>query len=370
MIDIVLGTAFGDEGKGQCVHSLATSDSLVIRFSGGHQCGHTAVTEQGLRHIFSQFGAGTFRGAATYLSEYCTVFPTAFFNEFEALQSLNIEFPDFYLHPLAMVTTPYDLAFNRALSMITGHGTCGVGFGTTLQRNEDFYHLYVNDLLNPYMTDTKMSMIRRYYDEKVRSLNISSRITYENELETAMNQWNESLSFFSGFVKVKKLSDIEHRFEHYIFEGSQGILLDQHFGFFPHVTRSNTTSINALEMIRKSPVLSKEVISTYYVSRCYQTRHGNGPFPDTETVELVNLHTESNHENDWQGIFRIARLDFGLLQHALNCDIIQNDMGRKILIVTCLDQLKESELFMQEFHQSRIEQLFDEVHFKDRPDWE
>ena len=368
MIRIVLGTAFGDEGKGQCVHALAHKDTLVIRFSGGHQCGHTVHVNNRLKHVFAQFGAGTFRGAATYISQYCTVFPVAFLNEQRALQSLTGDFPNYYVHPMAMLTTPYDLAFNRALSMITGHGTCGVGFGTTLQRNEDFYNLYVNDLKTPYVFDTKTAFIKRYYEEKVKTLNMSSQITYENELETAMETWEESLDFYRRFITVETLDAIIPQYKDFIFEGSQGILLDQHFGFFPHVTRSNTTSQNAMEIIRSSGLSNEEII-TYYVSRCYLTRHGTGPFPDGDFVELIRTENESNTENDWQGVFRTAKPDFSLIKHAIRCDKIYNPASKKRLIFTCLDQLKERDAFERDLAKSGLLSVVEEIEVKDRVDW-
>jgi len=369
MINIVLGTGFGDEGKGQCVHALAHPGALVIRFSGGHQCGHTVTTREGLRHVFAQFGAGTFRGAATYISSYCTVFPIAFLNEYKALQLLNVDFPNYYVHPMAMLTTPCDLAFNRALSMITGHGTCGVGFGTTLQRNEDFYNLYVNDLKTPYVFDTKMNFIGKYYEEKVKTLNMSSQITYENELEVAMENWEESLDFYRRFVRIELLDRIIPDYKDYLFEGSQGIVLDQHFGFFPHVTRSNTTSQNAMEIIGDSLLKGLE-ISTSYVSRCYQTRHGNGPFSDENRIELLHTETESNQENDWQGVFRTAKLDFSLIEHAIHCDEIYNYRSKKYLVLTCLDQLKDREAFERELAKSNLLSVVERIQMKDREDWQ
>ena len=369
MINIILGAAFGDEGKGQCVHALAHSETLVIRFSGGHQCGHTVTSKDGLRHVFAQFGAGSFRGAATYISQYCTVFPIAFLNEYKTLQVLNIDFPKYFVHPMVMLTTPFDLAFNRALSMVTGHGTCGVGFGTTLQRNEDFYNLYVNDLKNRYVYNTKMSFIKKYYEEKIKSLNMSSQITYENELDVAMESWKECLDFFRSFVTVELFNRTTSGYKDYIFEGSQGILLDQHFGFFPHVTRSNTTSLNAMEIIQSS-VLKDMEISTYYISRCYQTRHGNGPFPDNDPIELIHTEDETNIENDWQGIFRTAKSDFSLIKHAINCDGIYNSKSKKYLIFTCLDQLKEREIFEHDLTKSDLLSFVDQIEMKDRVDWE
>jgi adenylosuccinate synthase len=322
-----------------------------------------------MRHIFSQFGAGTFRGAATYISQYCTVFPIAFLNEYRMLERLKSNLPAYYVHPLAMLTTPYDLAFNRVLSMITGHGTCGVGFGTTLQRNDDFYNLYTNDLYTPFVFNTKMAFIRKYYAEKIRQMDANSQVTYENELEASMKVWEGSLAFYRSFIRPTTFENLISDYKDFIFEGPQGILLDQHFGFFPHVTRSNTTSQNAMEMIRHS-ALKKQEITTHYLSRYYQTRHGNGPFPGGEAVELIHTELETNQENDWQGVFRTAQLDFSLIEHAINCDKIYNPSSKKHLVLTCLDQLKDRVGFEEKLKNSAILDFVDEIEMKDCMNWE
>ncbi len=367
-INIVLGAGFGDEGKGQCVHALSGPDTLVVRFSGGHQCGHTVVSQPGVKHIFSQLGAGTFRGAATYISEYCTVFPVGLFNEYKAFQVHNADISGYYVHPMAFVTTPYDLAFNRAVSIVNRHGTCGVGFGTTIQRNEDYYNLFVLDLQTPYVYDTKLKLIRKYYEDKVTRLNMNSQITYEEELEAAMENWEESVDFYRRFIRIASFNEIVFNYKEVVFEGSQGILLDQHFGFFPHVTRSHTTSLQAMKIIEESPLVNP-FIQTNYISRCYQTRHGNGPFSD-ETVELINTESESNLENDWQGTFRTASLDFSLVEHAIRCDGIRNFSKNKRLVFTCLDQLKDPDSFVLGLKKHEFFRLVQKTDFKSAPDWD
>ncbi|WP_128330438.1 adenylosuccinate synthetase [Apibacter sp. HY039] len=368
MIHIVLGTGFGDEGKGQCVHSLSDKNTLVIRFSGGHQCGHTVISESGKRHIFSQFGSGSFRNASTYISEFCTMYPIGLFEEYNTLKNKLSSELKMYVHPMVNITTPFDLAYNRTISMINGHGTCGVGFGATLERSEEFYNLYANDLFTPYIYNTKFSLIEKYYKEKVRKLNMSSQIIYEQEVCHAMEGWKESIEFFQQFCKIHVLSEIHLKYKHMVFEGSQGILLDQNFGFFPHVTRSNTTSKNALEIIGENQFHNKE-ISTWYVSRCYQTRHGNGPFSDSDSIKLKNTSEETNQANNWQGNFRISKLDFSLIKHSLTCDKIYNMSSRKNLIFTCMDQLIEKELFMKELEDSLLQDSVEKIYFKSQPDW-
>jgi len=84
---IVVGLGYGDEGKGLTTDFLCGQSKfpLVIRFNGGHQAGHTVVTKDGVRHVFSSFGAGTLRNAPTYWSRYCTFSPAYLLYELESL---------------------------------------------------------------------------------------------------------------------------------------------------------------------------------------------------------------------------------------------------------------------------------------------
>jgi len=109
-------------------------------------------------------------------------------------------------------------------------------------------------------------------------------------------------------------------------------------GFFPNVTYANTTSKNAIELCKKFNI----PIEMWYVTRCYQTRHGNGWMSETGPVTLMNTKEEINITNPWQGDFRIQEIDYGLLNYAIQIDdIYLSEYGyeiRKNLMVTCLDQ--------------------------------
>ena len=138
---IVLGIGFGDEGKGMTVDRLCShspDDTLVVRFSGGHQVGHTVVRDE-YRHVFSNFGSGTLRGVPTYWSQYCTVEPIGLLRELSILKQENIN-PILYIDAKCPITTPYDIEYNRKIESKNMHGSCGVGFGTTLNEKNNVIH--------------------------------------------------------------------------------------------------------------------------------------------------------------------------------------------------------------------------------------
>ncbi|MBC6993133.1 adenylosuccinate synthetase [Neolewinella lacunae] len=332
---IVLGLGFGDEGKGVVTDWLCRQAQrpLVVRFSGGHQAGHTVVDGAGRSHVFSNFGAGTLAGAATFWSSYCTFHPVGVANEHRALVDLGLA-PVLYVAGLAAVTTPYDLLYNRVLEANQRHGSCGLGFGATVARHAGPHKLHVMDLFDDFVLEQKLGSVAAYY----RQLGVSfAEEVLEQQLEDfyrAVDYCRTAIHCTCGRAHFKNAAD---HYDSLIFEGSQGLLLDQEFGYFPHVTRAHVSSRNALEMIREYGLPEPQV---FYVTRAYQTRHGNGPL----TLEHLapQLHPtpyETNVHNPWQGEQRRSLLDLNQLRYALSADAQYAAGLARQLVVTCLDQL-------------------------------
>lgn len=339
---IVLGLGYGDEGKGLSTDYLCRQADwpLVIRFSGGHQAGHTVVTAEGQRHVFSSLGAGSLAGAATYWSRYCAFAPENFWKEYQALQMTTAgNMPKIYVDALAQVTTPYDVYHNRASEKINAHGSCGMGFGATMERNElTPYRLYVRDLYYPVVLEQKLAAIGEYYRRKVHDPMLVM------DLREVVAGFKEAVQQILPLIEVvEEKVFLEKRiyqlgFDSLIFEGSQGILLDRDFGFFPNVTRAYTTSRNAMELIQNYHLPLPEI---FYITRAYQTRHGKG-FLSNEGLKLSYTPNprETNVYNEWQGQQRVAPLDLDLLNYALDSDRNFSGTAPKNLVITCLDQLK------------------------------
>lgn len=346
---IVVGTQFGDEGKGRTVDYLIqhSEKPIVVRFSGGQNCGHTVINK-GIKHIFSNYGSGTMRGVVTYISEHCTLYLNSIETERKLLISKGFTPPKLLVHPKAMLTTPYDIAYNRMLCKITQHGSCGVGISTTMKRNlETGYKLYANDIKYPKVFLAKLQKIKEYYISLPGfDLNIfNAELGYSEEKFISLIQ--------SDLFDVCDYDVLKHY--NPIFEGSQGIMLDMDHGIFPNVTYANTTSKNALEICNKIGIDSKD-IHTYYVTRCYQTRHGNGWMSNQEPIALINNEEEINVLNDYQGQFKIGELDYEILNYAIKTDLLYHDnkFTNKTLVITCLDQRPD---FC--FDKTKLEYYFD-----------
>lgn len=345
---IVVGLGFGDEGKGLMVDQLSrqSSNALVIRFSGGHQCGHTVVKDDGTRHVFSQFGSGTLSGAKTFYSKNCTVEPVGLVKEYNVLKGLGLT-PVIYIDPLAPVATPFDMAYNQLLEEKMRNGSCGVGFGATIERHEYGVKLFVKDLKYPTILLQKLCAIEEYYylkkephlRKKFESRKVFDMITSFGRSAALMFDFAEMMDEDDAF-KIR-YSGIED----YIFEGNQGILLDAEHGFFPNVTRSSTTTKLALDMIKRHHLDLPEI---YYMSRAYSTRHGNGWLPGEGEIEINPNPKETNVSHDWQGEFRAAPLNLELFKYALETDKACSTVTEhceKNIVFTCVDQLKSTKAF-------------------------
>lgn len=307
MINIVLGTFFGDEAKGQCVNNLASKESIVVRFSGANQVGHN-VQHNGLKHCFRNFGSGTLKGAPTYWSKYCVCDLHTVLVEYAELTSQGIV-PKIIFSPECELVTPFDVINQWNNSSNREHGTVGTGFKSTLDRVKNGYHLTIVDALNYQVLKEKVYNIGRYYyDFK------------SNSPVVKLDEW------LDGVYKMANSFEIEEewilgQYNDIVFEGSQGILLDQKHGVMPFCTPSYTTSKNAIEMIDKMSLIDDIMVN--YVCRPYITRHGNGPL--LTSTPIIDVDDPNNQWNDFQKSFRACKFDIDLLIHSLRIDKIYSD---------------------------------------------
>lgn len=342
-MDIVLGLGFGDEGKGNVVAYLVsqTEKPLVVRFNGGHQAGHTVVLKDGRKHVHSSTGSGTMIGVPTYISKYCTIDPLALQAEIEVLKKLGIT-PEIYIDAETMLTTPWDRKANLISEKHTKHGTVGVGFSKTIIRNNNGVTLYARDLEYPDILSERLNGIKTYYVAKVPASDETPEDFYGLKWLTA------AMDMLRYVTVVDGLEGVTYKWKNIVFEGAQGIMLDQKYGFFPNVTYSNTTSENVWKILDKAyPGAQQSYFkyTTFYVTRSYQTRHGAGAMTSPVPLMLSDdkIKDETNVDTGIQGKFRRGKLNVDTLKYAISCDKYhsKSDLSRiDILVVTCLDQVE------------------------------
>ena len=335
---IVIGSCFGDEGKGITTDYLckeAPWSTIVVRFSGGQQAGHNVKIGK-LSHIHSNFGSGTLRGVPSYFSEHCTIYPVTMLREMSLLFEKKVT-PEVFYHPLAHLTTPADVAYNRWREKKLNHGSCGIGVGATMKRNiESPVKVYAIDMTNIPLLLQKCQSVLHYYVELIGEDN-PELVSFYDEFNQEFPHFNEAINGMKNFIDWKITDyDFLRGYDNVIFEGSQGIMLDMNHGIFPNVTYANTTCKNALEICDK--VDDVQNIELFYVTRCYQTRHGEGWMSNEDPIKLTNTQDEINVYNEWQKDFRVGEIDYNLLNYAHSIDNLYSQNLPKNLVVTCLDQ--------------------------------
>ncbi len=304
----IIGANYGDEGKGLMTDFFAKEyshlNSVVIRFNGGANAGHTVCMRDGLTHVFHHMGSGTFRGTPTHLSKYFIVNPFLFAKEYKKFGAIK---PKITIDPNTIVTIPYDMMLNQ----IIGRGTsCGVGINETVTRNEFGLTLKYSDLTNRNKILEVINEYKRTYYQ------IRKEILGFNSLEYLIDNslfWSSSITesylneceFMTKLCQCLSDDDLGSHYKNFIFEGAQGLLLDQNNIFeYPYVTRSNTGLKNVCELAK---VLDLGALNTIYVSRTYMTRHGNGPF---NYPTLQPFFDSTNIPNEFQGTMRFGALNY------------------------------------------------------------
>jgi len=349
---VVIGANYGDEGKGLVTDYLASerpAETVVVRFSGGANAGHTVVTPEGdidegasSRHVFHHFGSGTLAGAGTYLSSHFLVNPILFHTEHRKLRQIGVTPDAPTVSSRCLVTTPYDMVINQEAERARGdgrHGSCGVGVNETEDRSQHYRaRLTVSDLHDKQLLYSRLKYITSEWAERRLARHGVVKPSFAGLWEILGS--DEYLGAF--MVECQRFLDAVHVSEdavirdarRIVFEGSQGLALDQHRGDFPYVTRASTGLTNVFEVANAADL---DELHVYYVTRAYLTRHGAGPLPREGELPF-EVADETNQPNDWQGRLRTAPLDVDALAARVKRDFAEvGTEDRAAIALTCTD---------------------------------
>lgn len=346
--DIVLGTFFGDEGKGnivqwRCLQAIGENLSpIVCRFSSGPQASHNIVHND-ISHICSSFGAGTLVGVPTYLDENVLIDPICILNEYNELIKKGIK-PTLYVNEKCKIITPFDVLSNINDENTLNNGSCGKGIFSTYKRYNNTNKVTYLGVL-PYQIYIK-NVCQYYYGTKLCASKMAEYEEYVNMFNNAC-KWLTTCSdihIVSDFNNI--LINFDNKINKIIFEGSQGLLLDMERGFMPHCTPSKV-GLTGFE----TPWLQKCLTNAnvYLTMRCYLTRHGNGYEP-LYTQYLNNYFTDlsepTNNDTGYQGLFKRGVFDMGLLTQTIGRHTLDNYKYiyncKFIPVITKMDTLKDT----------------------------
>jgi len=357
---IVTDLGYGDAGKGTIVDYLARQGregepAVVVRYNGGPQAAHNVVTADDRHHTFAQFGSGSFvPGAQTHLSRFMLINPLNMEPEAEHLQRLGVTdiWERLSVDEDAVVITPCHIAANQVREVARGadrHGSTGQGVGEARvdAMGVPDLTIHVKDMLDASRLRERLRALRDYkrghlHDDLVATegpgqaagmaawatlLGRESRDEVEDVVD-AYRRWARRAFIVPGDY----LDGLLRRNPLVVFEGAQGVLLHEWYGFQPYTTWSDTTDRQARTLLREADYDGR--VTRLGVIRAYATRHGPGPFV-TEDGALTSLLPDvHNTVGEWQGAFRVGHLDLLVLRYALSVN-----EGVDALAVTHLDQL-------------------------------
>lgn len=291
-VDVLLGLQWGDEGKGKIVDVLTPNYSVVTRFQGGPNAGHT-LEFQGQKYVLRSVPSGIFQGGkVNIIGNGVVIDPALFKIEVEQLEASGHDLTKrLYISRKAHLILPTHRLLDAALESAKGKskiGTTGKGIGPTYTDKISRNGLRIGDIENNFE--------EKYAAAIARHKEILSHYDFQYDLESIEKDW------LAGVEKLKqyKFIDSEHVINktlaegnRILAEGAQGTMLDIDFGSYPFVTSSNTICAGACTGLGVAPSRIGEV---YGIFKAYCTRVGSGPFPteleDATGEELRKLGHE------------------------------------------------------------------------------
>ena len=290
----VIGTQWGDEGKGKIVDWLSVRADLVARFQGGNNAGHTIVLDQKVFKL-SLLPSGIIRKKLSIIGNGVVIDPWALIKEIETIkkQGLKITTKILKISSKASLILPYHQKLDELRENAKGNnkiGTTGRGIGPAYEDKIGRRSIRVCDL----------------YDTESRKIQLKTAITHHNTILKGLNKKpiqvayiNKILNKIAPILKpyITNTMDLiisaNRSGKNVLFEGAQGTMLDIDHGTYPYVTSSNTVASQAATGSGIGPALIHNVLG---ITKAYTTRVGNGPFPTEQNNNTGELLGKIGHE--------------------------------------------------------------------------
>ncbi|MBT1452228.1 adenylosuccinate synthase [Glaciecola sp. XM2] len=285
---VVLGTQWGDEGKGKVVDLLTDQASYVVRYQGGHNAGHTLVID-GEKTVLHLIPSGILRENVTcVIGNGVVLSPQALLEEMKMLEDKGIPVKErLVISEACPLILPFHVALDVAREVARGAkaiGTTGRGIGPAYEDKVSRRGLRVGDLFNPEDFAVKLKEVMAYHNFMLTEYYKQPAVDYDTVLA-------EALAVADLFKSLKVdvtdlLEKAKQNNQAIMFEGAQGTLLDIDHGTYPYVTSSNTTVGGVATGAGFGPLSIDYVLG---IVKAYTTRVGSGPFP-TELDCQVGQH--------------------------------------------------------------------------------
>jgi len=338
---VILGTQWGDEGKGKIVDLLTEQVATVARFQGGHNAGHTLVID-GEKTVLHLIPSGILRDNVTCLIGNGVVLaPDALLKEMAELEAKGVPVKDRLKLSLACpLILPYHVALDQAREIAKGAdkiGTTGRGIGPAYEDKVSRRGLRLGDLVDPQGFAVKLKEVMAYHNFVLENFYKVEPVDYQKTLDETLEMAKVLLPMALDVTDM--LHEYRKNGDNILFEGAQGSLLDIDHGTYPFVTSSNTTAGGTATGSGFGPMYLDYVLG---ITKAYTTRVGSGPFP-TELFNDDGKHLAAKGHEFGATTGRARRcgwFDAVGLRHAIQINSVSGICLTKLDVLDGLDNIQ------------------------------
>ena len=292
---VILGSQWGDEGKGKIVDLLTDKASLVARFQGGHNAGHTLVID-GKKTALHLIPSGILRDhVSCVIGNGVVLAPDALLKEIQMLEERGVQVRErLKVSGSCPLILPYHIALDQAREQSLGKlkiGTTGRGIGPAYEDKVARRGLRLSDMVNMDRFAEKLKTILDYHNFSLTQYHKVEPVDFDQTLALAKTWAKQLLPMMADVTEI--LHNAREAGENILFEGAQGSLLDIDHGTYPFVTSSNTTAGGTATGSGFGPMYLDYVMG---ITKAYTTRVGSGPFPTELHCEIGRYLGEKGHE--------------------------------------------------------------------------
>lgn len=338
---VVLGTQWGDEGKGKIVDLLTDKASYVARFQGGHNAGHTLVIK-GEKTVLHLIPSGILReNIQCLIGNGVVLAPDALIKEILELEEKSVPVRDrLRLSPACPLILPYHVALDKARELARGKsaiGTTGRGIGPAYEDKVARRGLRLGDLFHRKRFAARLGEVLDYHNFSLKNYYKTETVDFNETLENALALGEQLQPMVADVTEL--LHQARRQGESILFEGAQGTLLDIDHGTYPYVTSSNTTAGSAATGSGFGPLYLDYVLG---ITKAYTTRVGSGPFPTELFDETGEGLAKRGHEfgSTTGRPRRCGWFDAIALRHAVQINSISGLCLTKLDVLDGLDVIR------------------------------
>jgi adenylosuccinate synthase len=337
---VVLGTQWGDEGKGKIVDLLTEQVAAVVRFQGGHNAGHTLVID-GEKTVLHLIPSGILRkNVLCLIGNGVVLSPEALLKEIAELEGRGVPVRErLQLSPACPLILPYHVALDRARELARGNakiGTTGRGIGPAYEDKVARRGLRLADMANPERFATKLREVLEYHNFVLQNYYKVDAVDFQQTFDEAMAMAKTLVPMMTDVTA--RLHELRRQGASIMFEGAQGSLLDIDHGTYPYVTSSNTTAGGTSTGSGFGPLYLDYILG---ITKAYTTRVGGGPFPTELHCEVGRRLAERGREfgSTTGRARRCGWFDAVALRHAIQINSVSGICLTKLDVLDGLEAI-------------------------------